>query len=184
MSKEIISRTVKQNIAKVTYLNADKIVVNSEIPVPERYNTEEKAEKFIRKNKICPDGWKIVCVDEIKTLSALVGMYIDEFMRYATYVPERSKETRDCVTKEIVSYYAHYEYLNGRDICEAEIRIPATAAKDEESADKYLRKTKEYYGKFIGTTQILTSKAIYALDENRFAELARPMLDRFHISEK
>lgn len=184
MSKEIISRTVKQNIAKVTYLNADKIVVNSEIPVPERYNTEEKAEKYIRKNNICPDGWRFVCVDELRTVSALLGMYIDEFMRVATYVPERSKDTRDCVTKEIIAYFAHYEYLDGRNICEAETRIPAAAAKDEESADKYLRKTKEYNGKLIGTTQILTSKAIYALDENCFAELARPMLDRFHISEK
>lgn len=184
MSKEIISRTIKQNVAMVTYLNSDKIVVNSEIPVPERYNTEEKAESYLRKNKVCPEGWKIVCVDEIKTLSALVGMYLDEFMEYAVRVPERSKETRDCVTKEIISYYAHYEYLDGRDICEAETRIPAAAAKDEDSADKYLRKSKEYYGKLIGTTQILTSKAIYALDEVRFAELARPMVDRFHISEK
>lgn len=183
MSKEIISRTLNTNYAACTFLNDKRVVVNTELVVPARYDTAEKAEKYIRKNINIRDGWRFVGVDSIRTESTLKGMYLDDFIKNATKVKERSKDTRDCITKEVSAFYAHYEYIEGRDILEAETRIPATSAKSIESADKYIRKTKEHYGKFIGTLKIVETQSIYAMPEETFAALSQSMADRFHIAE-
>ena len=183
MSKEIISRTIAVNKVRFTALNDNRVAMDCESTIPARVDTVEKADKFMRKNIELPKGWRFVCVDEIFKESTLKGMYIEDFMKDAVKVEERSKDTRDCVTKEISAYFARYEYIDGRDIKEAESLIPAAYAKSIEAADKYMRKTKEYFGKFVGTIQIIESKAIYAMSEEKFNELAKPMSDRFHIAE-
>lgn len=183
MSKEIISRTITVNKVKFTALNDSRVLMDCESTIPARIDTVDKADKFMRKNIELPNGWKFVCVDEIFSESTLKGMYIEDFMRESVKVSERSKDTRDCITKEISAFFSRYEYADGRNIKEAEVMIPASAAKSVESADKYLRKVKTYNGKFIGTLQILESKAIYAMSEEKFNDLAKPMADRFHIAE-
>ncbi len=185
MKKEIISRTITTNYANCLMLDADRKIAEKHIIVPARIKTTDAAESYIRKNALVPADCKLIEVTALDPRGALVGMYISDFVDNATLYKERSKETRDCVTKDVVSYIAHYEYLdNGHKLAQGASRIPAEYAKSCETAEKYLRKTKEYIGKLVDVYDISKNSGIYAMSEVRFMELAKPMSDRFHLIEE
>ena len=182
-NREIISRTINKNSAVVLLMDKQTRKVGEyEISIPSDYTTADKAERFFLKH-FKHEQYKFISCEEVKTAPVLLGMYLDEFIKLARAVDERDKTTRDCVTKEVVSMAALYEYVNDkREIEEDAIFIPARI-KDEEAAENYIRKNKLYKGRLVGVKSVYSVKQLYALSEEIFKQNARPMLDRFHISE-
>ena len=183
MKKEIISRTIVSYRVAYTFMDSDRSIKQGGAILPAHVNTTDKAEKFIRRVGL-PDGQRFICVDEIHKHEELRGMYIEDFLKHASQVLERSKETRDCVTKEVKLFAAEFEYLSPERKPEVtRMIIPAKAATSIDAADKHIRKDYKGPGKFIGTVRIISGCAIYALAEAEFIKHSKPMLDRFHLAD-
>lgn len=180
MKKPIISRTIIRNAAHVTaFESASKKIFDSVVLVPATAATVDKAERFIRKNNRFPAGVKLVSVDSVEKMETLVGMYLDEFVANATKVDERSKETRDAVTKTVVAMKATVLYMTpDRKINETSVVIPQNV-----NYENYIRKNVTLDGRFIEIVNLEEVSTLYAMDEATFIGLARPMKNKFQLDD-
>ena len=181
-NREIISRTINKNSAVVLLMDKQTRKVGEyEISIPSDYTTAEKAERFFLKH-FKHEQYKFISCEEVKTAPVLFGMYLEDFVKLARAVDERDKTTRNCVTKEVVTMAASYEYVNENRNIEGDIIFIPARIKDVEAAENYIRKNKMYKGRLVGVTSVYPVKQLYALSEEIFVQNARPMLDRFHIA--
>lgn len=148
----------------------DEIIV-----IPYGYNDTDSADKYIRR-KVNIDG-KLVLVKSIEKTAALFGMDETQFIKLAKIVPERSKETRDFISKTVIGkvgtlVYMDKEYVVHRD---KEVFVDVKRKLDVQAKDNAPDGC-------IGITieNIHDTEAIYVLDESTFIANARPMRDHQH----
>lgn len=180
MKKSIISRTIINNMAHGIVYNEDKKAVEEFTAfLPAAVNTTERAEKFIRKNNL-PIGGKLVSVDSLEKSELLIGMYLDTFVANAVKVSERSKETRNTITKTVIANECVCLYMtDNREVKETTVIVPSGCT----NFDGYVRKNCKFDGKFIEVSEVHEISELYSMDENKFIELAKPMKNKFQLAE-
>ena len=178
MKKAIISRTIINYRAVGKCFNeATNSVESFGWFVPAAVNTTERAEKFLRKNNL-PVGKKIILVNEVQKTEMLIGMYVDEFMEKATKVSERSKETRDCITKTVTVLAGTALYMNEKEeVKKAPVVVPTNCP----NIDAYIRKNYKFDGAFIMAKDMHEVSELYSMSENDFIKNARPMKNKFTL---
>ena len=180
MKKSIISRTIIRNVAHTTTYNSAKHEIDSGVViVPANVNTCDRAEKFIRKNNSYPSDVKLVSVDAIEKIETLVGMYVDDFVANAKKVDERSKETRNAITKTVVAAECTILCMSpDRKVYETKVITPVNC-----NYDSYIRKNFTIDGKFIEVYSVHEISELYAMDEATFIALAKPMKNKFQLDD-
>lgn len=179
MKKSIISRTIINYSAKgLIYDEASKEIKSFALIVPSTVNTAERAEKYIRKNPGIVYG-KLVSVEEVSKNEMLVGMYVDTFVANAVKVDERSKETRNAITKTVVAAECTILCMSpDRKVYEAKVIAPINC-----NYDSYIRKNFTFDGKFIEVYSVHEISELYAMDEEKFISLAKPMKNKFQLAD-
>lgn len=181
MKKPIISRTIVSNIAHVVVFDmGNKAISDSVVILPAAVNTVDRAEKYIRKHDILVSGHKLVSVDSVEKMENLVGMYLDTFMVNADKVDERSKDTRDCITKLVTALEAVALYMDkGRNVKESKVTVPMGTS----NVDAYVSKNCHFDGKFITVASTKEISQLYAMTEAKFISLAKPMRNKFTLDD-
>lgn len=180
MKKSIISRTIINNVACVTVFDSDTRKTDEiAVIVPAPYDTAEKAEKYLRRHSEKYTG-KLVMVSGVDRVEKLIGMYVDDFIKEAVQVKERSKETRGTITKTIQSCVGTALYMDSnRKVCETVVSFPVSLS----NVDSYIRKNYTFPGRFIEVVDVETIDALYSMDENKFIALAKPMKNKFQLDD-
>lgn len=171
--RNTVTRSFSTNVCKAIIYKEGKLS-DTEITIPTGFNATESAEKYIRKN-VTLDG-KLVTVESVVTVSELYGMDESDFISKATLIDERSKDTRDCVTKTVKGNVGTLVYMTkNRKIHEMPVMI--------RSGEKLSKVAKEKAPQdCIGITieNIHDSVALYAMSISDFIKYARPMVDHQH----
>ena len=178
MKEPIISRTIINNFATgLEYIAAAKKVQTFVVVLPAAIDTPERAERYISKHNDLLSG-KMVSVDKVERYENLVGMPLSVFMANAKPVSERSKETRGAITKTVPGFMVDVLYMDENHIIKT---VPATvpAAKDVE---KYCKINVSVPGKFVTVENVRAIETLYAMDENTFIALAKPMKNKFTLA--
>ena len=172
--RNTITRTFNRNICTCA-LYKDGKITEAKVTVPYGFNTPESAERFIRKNTDL-DGAKLAAVDNIETVSDLFGMDETTFIEKAKIVDERSKDTRNCITKTVVGNIGTLIYMNAeRKVCEKQVSVDIKRKLDKQAKELAPDGC-------IGITieNIKERTALYAMTEAEFIKYARPMKDHQH----
>ena len=174
--RNTITRSFVKNACTCTIYKDGKLS-DCAIVIPCGYNDNASAERYIRRNNLV-DG-KLVEVSKVDKLSALYGMEESTFLALAKPVDERSKETRNSITKTCASKRATLVYMTpDRKIADLVINIPANLGKREMAAFITAATPKDC--KAITLDNIEEVEQLYTLDEATFIANAREMLDHFH----
>ena len=172
--RNTITRTISKNAAAVT-LYKDGKISTSVILIPNTIKTADIAERFIRKN-VNLDGARLVMVEKIDVVSSLYGMDEADFISKATLVAERSKDTRNMITKTVVGKVGTLLYMTAdRKVNEMSVYIPNGA-----KLDKLMKKSCPASCRPIDIVDIKESTALYVMSEADFIKNARPMKDHQH----
>ena len=175
--RNIITRSFVKNSCTATVYKDGKLS-SAVFIIPCGYNDNDSAERYIRRN-MSIDG-KLVEVNAIEKLSALYGMEESEFINLATSVNERSKETRNAITKTIVTFKAKLVYMTpDRKIEDITINLPQNMGKKEYS--RFILAATPKDCKPIELTDKEEVSTLYALDEQTFIANAREMSDHSHF---
>lgn len=171
--RNTITRTFVKNVCTcVIYANGK--TTEQLVTIPADFNTDEKAEKYIRKN-VTLDG-KLASVDKIEKVEQLRGMDESKFMQIAKVVDGRSKETRDCITKNVIAHFGTLVYMDKeRNIYEQLVRV-----NEKRNLDKQARELapKGFHG--ITIENVHEQAALYVMDEDTFIKNSKPMSDHQH----
>lgn len=174
--RNTITRTIINNACTCTIYKDGKLS-DAVIVIPCGYNTTDAAERYIRRNSLC-EG-KLVEVSKVNKLSELYGMEETEFIKLAVAVTERTKETRNAITKTVITKRAKLVYMTAdRKIDEIIVNIPSNLGKREMSS--FIVNATPKGGKPIELSEAEEVSTLYALDEATFILNARPMVDHFH----
>lgn len=181
MKKPIISRTIISNVAHILVFDMDKKAISDSVVIlPAAVNTVDRAEKYIRKHESLVNGQKLVSVDSVEKVENLVGMYLDTFVANADKVEERSKDTRECVTKLVTALEAVALYMDkDRKVQESIVTIPMGTP----NIDTYVSKNIQFNGKFITVASTKEVSQLYAMSEAKFISLAKPMRNKFTLDD-
>ena len=175
--RNTITRTFNKNKCTCV-IYADGKTHESVVTIPVGFDTEESAERYIRKN-VQLDG-KLAAVVSIEKVGALYGMDESDFIKLAKIVDERSKDTRNCITKTVVGKVGTLVYMDSaRKIHDMLVRIDS-----KRNLDKQARELAPEGCKGISIENIHESSALYVMDEATFIENARPMIDYQHYITK
>lgn len=175
--RNVITRSFVKNACTCTIYKDGKLS-DAVIIIPCGYNDNSTAERYIRRNNLV-DG-KLVEVTKIDKLSALYGMEESDFIRLAKKVDARSKETRDSITKTVITKRATMLYMTPeRKIESCEINLAVNLGKRELA--KELAKLLPNGCKFIDLDNMEEVETLYALDEQTFISNSRKMKDHFHF---
>ena len=80
--RPIITREVSNSVATVLAVNATTHAVSTvEITLPTVYDDNAKALTYINKNYATTDGTIYAAVTELKTVSTLLGMWLEDFIK-------------------------------------------------------------------------------------------------------
>lgn len=171
--RNTITRTFVKNVCTcVIYANGK--MSEQLVTIPADFNTDEKAEKYIRKN-VQLDG-KLASVDKIKKSEQLRGMDESVFMQLAKVVDARSKDTRDCITKNVTALFGTLVYMDKeRKLHEQLVRV-----NGKRNLDKQARELAPNDCKGITIENVHEQSALYVMDENTFIENSKPMSDHQH----
>lgn len=146
--------------------------------IPAMFSTVELAEKYIRKN-VNVDG-KLVDVIKVEKVSALYGMDESAFIKKATLVTERSKDTRNMISKTVNGHIGTLLYMTSdRAIKECLVVIPKGA-----KLDKVAKENTPDGCKPITIENIKESSSLYVMSIEDFLANAKPMLDHQHYVTK
>lgn len=171
--RNTITRTFVKNVCTcIVYANgkmSEQFVI-----IPADFNTDEKAEKYIRKN-VQLDG-KLASVDKIEKSEQLRGMDESMFMQLAKVVDARSKDTRDCITKNVTALFGTLVYMDKeRKLHEQLVRV-----NGKRNLDKQARELAPNDCKGITIENVHEQSALYVMDEKTFIENSKPMIDHQH----
>lgn len=171
MKKSIISRTVSTNIATALSVDIETRTVDTvRTSIPVKYDTTDKALAFLRKNDSC-----VVAVEKLERSDKLVGMYESDFIANAEQFPERSKDCRGMVTKECVTKSARVMAVKDRKV----VDVTYVGAYDEKTARNACKNDGLLFVQLIAVDE---SKQLYGMTPEKFAQLAKPMKDRFTLA--
>lgn len=171
--RNTITRTFVKNVCTcVVYANGK--MSEQLVTIPADFNTDEKAEKYIRKN-VQLDG-KLASVDKIEKSEQLRGMDESVFMQLAKVVDARSKDTRDCITKNVTALFGTLVYMDKeRKLHEQLVRV-----NGKRNLDKQARELAPNDCKGITIENVHEQSALYVMDESTFIENSKPMIDHQH----
>lgn len=171
MKKAIISRTISENKASVLTVDVKtREVKDMTISLPVKYDTTEKALSYIRKSNPC-----VVAVEKLERSEKLVGMYESDFIANAEPFSERSKDCRGMVTKECVTKSARIMAVKDRKV----VDVTYVGVYDEKSARNACKNDGILFVQLVGVDE---SKQLYGMTPDKFAQLAKPMKDRFTLA--
>ena len=175
--RNVITRSFVKNACTCTVYKDGKLS-DVVVIIPCGYNDEQTAERYIRRNNLT-EG-KLVEVVKIDRLSALYGMEESTFISLAKKVDARTKETRDSITKTVITKRATMLYMTPeRKIESCEINLAVNLGKRELA--KELAKLLPMGCKFVDIDNMEEVETLYALDEATFIRNAREMVDHFHF---
>ena len=171
--RNTITRTFVKNVCTcIVYANGK--MSEQLVTIPADFNTDEKAEKYIRKN-VQLDG-KLASVDKIEKSEQLRGMDESMFMQLAKVVDARSKDTRDCITKNVTALFGTLVYMDKeRKLHEQLVRV-----NGKRNLDKQARELAPNGCKGITIENVHEQSALYVMDEKTFIENSKPMTDHQH----
>lgn len=178
--RNTITRTFVTNFATCLAYEDGKIIT-AEIALPDSCTTTFTAEKYIRKNPSVLSG-KLVQVDSIRKETILYGMDETDFIKFATPVAARSKDTRDKITKTVNAYKGTLVYMGtvSRTVESREVPIPADM---KNKLDKYMKTIERENEKAIMIENVTPVAALYAMSEHVFKAHAKRMIDHQHYAK-
>ena len=171
--RDTITRTFSKTVANCTIYMYGKISTKN-YAIPSTITDADKAKRYLEKN--VKTGEIIVKVEKLAKLDELRGMPEKLFMKLARVVSERSKETRNDITKNVIGFAGELLYMT-------------PDYKIESMAVNYGKKEKlESVMKFyvpdgcnpIKIENVKECETLYAMDEKTFYENSRPMTDHQH----
>lgn len=172
--RNTITRTFNSNVCTCAVYKDGKISV-AKITIPYGFNTVESAENYIRRN-VDLDGAKLAAVEHVEKVSRMYGMDEATFIENARIVDERSKDTRNCITKTVVANIGKLIYMDtNRKICEKQVSVDI-----KRNLDKQARELVPDGCIGITIEGISECTALYAMSEADFIKYARPMVDHQH----
>ena len=177
--RNIISRTFNTNFVTCLVYDNSK-VVTAIVSVPVGFNTSEQAERYIRKNNLV--SGKLISVESIEKVSATYGMEESTFIAHAKPFEERSKETRNLVTKNVTGLVGELLYMSENHTIERKvISVPKSY---EKKLDAYARLAAQSFGKGITIENVKTITSLFGMTEQEFVKLGRPMKDNLHFVDE
>ena len=180
MKKAVISRTIIRNVAGVKRFNMSTSALEDvTVILPAHIDTTDKADKFLRKHEELVGG-KLVFTVFVDKVEKLVGMYVDDFIRLASPVAERNKETRGTITKTVQSCIGTALYMDEHQkVQETTVTFPVGLS----NVDAYVRKNAIIPGIFITVKNVEIVESLYSMDEATFIRNARPMKNKFSLDD-
>ena len=178
--RNTITRTFTTVYATCLVYEGGKII-ETEIALPDSCDITGVAEKYIRKNPSVLSG-KLVEVQSTRKDSVLYGMDESDFIKFATPVSARSKDTRDKITKTVNAYKGTLLYMNtvSRAVESREVSIPVDM---KNKLDKYMKTIEHENEKAIMIENLTPVAALYAMSEQDFKAHAKRMVDHQHYAE-
>ena len=174
--RNTITRSICKNSC-TTVIFKDGKLDEEVIVIPCGYNDNDAAERYIRRNNLSTG--KLVEVSKVERINNLYGMEEDMFIKLAIAVDERSKETRNCISKTVTTKCARLVYMTSdRKIADINIILPNNIGKREMAS--FIKNSTPAGGKPIEVTDIEEVEKLYVLDEATFIENSREMIDHFH----
>ena len=171
--RETVTRTFAKTVANAVVYIDGKLDKKS-YAIPANIDDKDAAKRFLERK--VKTGEIIVTVEKLDRLEELRGMPEKLFIKLARIVPERSKETRNDVTKRVIGIRGEMLYMTPNYKVE---RMTVTFGKKDKRSD-----VMDYYVpdncspiKIENETECET---LYALDEKTFYENSRPMIDHQH----
>lgn len=172
MKKAIISRTFTTSLVNVLSVDKEaRAVKESTIILDGKIDTVEKAVKYFDKH-----DRTVVDVLSVKVVSELLGMYESDFIALAKPFDERSKDTRNLITKNCVSTVCNCMVVSAdRKIIDIDIIA---------DSEKECRKEAEKRGyKFVAINSNKEITQLYGMDADTFRINAKRMVDRFTLEK-
>lgn len=171
--RETITRTFAKTVAE-TVIYLDGKLDNKRFVIPVNINDKDAAKRFLERK--VKSGEIIVKVEKLDRVEELRGMPEKLFVRLARIVSERSKETRNDVTKRVIGFRGEMVYMKPDYTVD---RMVVTFGKKEKQKD-----VMDYYVPDncspIKIENTVECETLYALDEKTFYENSRPMIDHQH----
>lgn len=177
MARNLITRTFSNTVAHaLVYI--DNAAHNQDVILPAGF-TAASAEKAIRKNHLVTGH--LITVTAVEKLDATYGMEISVFLANAVQFPERSKDTRNMITKYATvrkGTLVTYSPADG-GMHEHIVAVPTNV----KSLDTWARENAPDGEIGVTVKDITESTALFAMTEADFIKLARSMTDNQHFSD-
>lgn len=171
--RETVTRTFAKMVADCVVYVDGKIAKKS-YAIPANITGNPQAKRFLERN--VKSGEIIVTIEELKRAEELRGMPEKLFIKLARIVPERSKETRNDITKNVIGFRGEMVYMTPDYKIE---RMTVTFGKKDKQNE-----VMKYYVPDncspIKIENITECETLYAMDEKTFYENSRPMVDHQH----
>lgn len=171
--RETVTRTFAKTVAN-TVVYIDGKLDKKTFAIPANINDRDVAKRFLERK--VKDSGIIVTVEKLDRIEELRGMPEKLFIKLARIVPERSKETRNDVTKRVIGYRGEMVYMNPDYTVDRMVVTFGKKDKKKEVMDYYVPDNCSPI-KIENTTECET---LYAMDEKTFYENSRPMIDHQH----
>lgn len=151
------------------------------VALPDFCTLASTAEKYIRKNPSVISG-KLVEVTELNKQSELYGMDGSDFIRLAKPFENRSKDTRNLITKTVRGYIGDYLYMDTatRQLVTRKVSVPADMSA---KLDKYAKSIEQENEKAITIENLTPVESLYGMSESDFRKYGKKMVDHQHYAE-
>lgn len=162
-----------------TYENGE--LMNAIITVPDSCTTVTAAEKYIRRNPSAISG-KLVEVMELHKDVSLYGMEESDFIRLAKPFENRSKDTRNLITKTVRGYIGDYLYMDttSHQLATRKVSVPSVMSA---KLDKYAKSIEQENEKAITIENLSPVESLYGMSESDFRKYGKKMVDHQHYAE-
>lgn len=171
--RETITRTFAKMVADCVVYVDGKIAKKS-YTIPANITDNPQAKRFLERN--VKNGEIIVTVENLERVEELRGMPEKLFIKLARIVPERSKETRNDITKNVVGFRGEMLYMTAEYKIE---RMLVTFGKKDKNNDVMKFYVPENCSP-IKIENVTECETLYAMDEKTFYDNSRPMVDHQH----
>lgn len=174
--RNTISRTFTSTVATCLVFDTnDNKVLETVVTLSNVDNKADEVEKFLRKN---PDRivGKLIMVKDVSVKSELIGMDETDFIKYATPVQERTKETRGMISKTVNTLCGTLKYMDTTDNTIKE-KIVTVPEKYKNNPDKYAYNLATATEKPFMITDLKNVSSLFVMNELEFRTLGKPMVN-------
>ena len=172
--ENIIRRTINATKVDAYVFNKETMSVSlKSFMIDGVVNDKAKALKAVKTSNPTEN---IIDVENVDTVSALLGMYERDFILNAQVFTERSKENRGMVTKTISVPVAYVLVMTNDKKVKT---VQLIGVKTEKEARKALDGKTE---KFIMIDSVKEDEKLYCMDYDKFVSMAKLMIDNFHFA--
>lgn len=156
-------------------------LLDATVALPDFCTLVSTAEKYIRKNPSVISG-KLVEVTELSKQSELYGMDESDFIRLAKPFENRSKDTRNLITKTVRGYIGDYLYMDTttHQLATRKVSVPADMSA---KLDKYAKSIEQENEKAITIENLVPVESLYGMSESDFRKYGKKMVDHQHYAE-